>query len=501
MKAKDYWAIIILIFLLTLGVRLFFAFDISNFSDDESYYSLRQIEHISKTGVPLIYDELSYGGRIHIVSPFFYYLLAFFNLFMPLTLVGKLIPNIFANLVVIFAFLISKEITKNIKVSLFIGVFAAFLPVYFTYTVNSVTSLSLFFPMLLALIYCFMKISSNKGYLIGYIVLTIFLSLTHIASYIFICALLVYALLIRIDKIFVNSEEYEVIFFSFLFTIWCQFIIYKKAFLEYGGNILSQNIPEVILSGYFDQISLIELISYIGIIPLVFGTYIVYRYSFLEKKKTLYIMISFILVIMPLLWFKMIPIIFGFIMIGLFLSILFSQYLKIFLTYIQKTKFSDYENVFISIFILLFLFTSVISTVFYTQKEMANSFSFYEVEAMMWLKENTQSYQTILTTYLEGNFLAYYAQRKNVIDLDFMLIDNIDQRFEDVESVFTSTTEVRTISLLNKYNVEYIYFSKRAKELYNLNRMIVADDKRCFEKVFDNRDVEIYQLFCTVREV
>jgi len=122
---KNRWALIILIYLITLSLRLFFAYDVPNFTGDESYFTIRQIEHIKDTGLPLVDDDQSMGGRAHIISPFYYYLLAFFNLFLPIELVGKLIPNILSNCVIILSYFIALELTKNSKVAFFISTRAA----------------------------------------------------------------------------------------------------------------------------------------------------------------------------------------------------------------------------------------------------------------------------------------------------------------------------------------------------------------------------------------
>lgn len=64
--------VLILIFLIVLGSRLFIAFQDSEFSDDKAYFTLRQIAHIKETGRLMDYDELSYGGKQQINSPFFF---------------------------------------------------------------------------------------------------------------------------------------------------------------------------------------------------------------------------------------------------------------------------------------------------------------------------------------------------------------------------------------------------------------------------------------------
>jgi hypothetical protein len=500
MKPKDYWAIIGLIFILSLGLRLFFSFEAELFTGDESYFSMRQIEYITETGLPLIYDPLSYSGRIHIFSPFFYYLLAFFNLFIPITIVGKLIPNVLANCIVFGGFLITKEITKNIKVSLFIAGAITIIPIYVTETVNTITPYSLFFPLLLGIIYCFMKISEGKKYSYTFIVFIIILSFTHIASYLVIAAFVLYFILIRFEQLQSYQEEKEVLLFAFIFVIWSQFIIYKNVFLEYGHNAILQNIPANILTSYFSEVTFFEILIKIGIIPVIFGSYILYRYSFQEKIRNLYIIISFILITIPLIWLKLITVKVSFIFLGIFLTILCGQYLKIFLAYLKKTKFEEYETIALSGFILLFIITSLLSTIVFLKENNANSFSEEEKEAMEWIVDNMPKYTTIAATHEEGNFIAYYSNMTTVLDSNYLMIKNIDTRFIDIEKLFTTKIETKALEIIAEYDISVIYFTSRARNLYNINRLDYTDDKKCFEKVYQKKDIIIFIPTCKVKE-
>ena len=67
------------IFLAVLLLRLVLAFMIPEFTY-ESYFHLRQVEHIVETGLPFYQDQLSYGGRELAFLPFFHYLAALFGL-------------------------------------------------------------------------------------------------------------------------------------------------------------------------------------------------------------------------------------------------------------------------------------------------------------------------------------------------------------------------------------------------------------------------------------
>jgi len=71
-----------------LVIRIILAFSVSEVTYD-SYHTFRQIESIGNTGIPLYEDDLSFGGKINLFLPFFYYLMAGFALLLPKLLVQR----------------------------------------------------------------------------------------------------------------------------------------------------------------------------------------------------------------------------------------------------------------------------------------------------------------------------------------------------------------------------------------------------------------------------
>src|SRR3989338_4678170 len=142
------------IFLAVLLLRLVLAFMIPEFTY-ESYFHLRQVEHIVETGLPFYQDQLSYGGRELAFLPFFHYLAALFGLFLPVTLVAKILPNLLTALLVPITYLISKKITEHETGSFIAG----FLPIlYFT---NGFVVNTLFLPLIFTCIYLYLNIEES----------------------------------------------------------------------------------------------------------------------------------------------------------------------------------------------------------------------------------------------------------------------------------------------------------------------------------------------------
>lgn len=497
MLKKEYiW--LALIFSLVLGIRLYFAFQTPYFSED-AYFNIRQAEHIRETGLPLFNDDLSYSGRDFLFQPFFHYILAFFNLFMPLSLVCKLLPNIFASCLIFIVYLIAKEITKSKGAALFSSFISGFIPIFFAETVNSVSVFSLVIPLMFFLIYLLIKVNNNKKY-IGYFIASIFvLALMHSSAILLIIGLLLYLLLIRMEHLKQRRSELELIIFSTILVIWLNFIIYKNAFLVHGSSLVWQNIPKELLGQYFSQLNILNALFYIGIIPLVSGIYIIYKYIFKKKNRKIYLLTGFALSGLFLLWFKLIPLKTGLIFFGIIFVLLFSKFYSDFVLFIDKTKFSKYKMVFIAVIFLVFIFNSVIPTISYTNSVIKETPSKNEIDSFLWLKNNSDEKDVILASLDEGYLINTIAERKNVIDKNFLLIKDAEQRLEDVRKIYTTHYETEAIPLLNKYNIKYILLSRRSMNYYDIADLSYSTDEKCFELVYD-KEVKIYKSLCRMEE-
>jgi len=493
MLKKEY-ILLALIFGLVLGIRLYFAFQTPYFSQD-AYFNIRQVQHIRNTGWPLFKDDLSYSGRNFLFQPFFKYILAFFNLFMPLNLVCKILPNIFASCLIFIVYLIAKEITNNTSAALFSSFISGFIPIFFAETVNSVSVYSLIVPLIFFLIYLLMMINKHEKYISYFIVAIIITALMHASAFLLIIALLLYVLFIRLEHLKQRRSELELIIFSTILVIWLNFIIYKNAFLIHGQFVIWQNIPKLLLGQYFSQLSILSALYYIGIIPFVSGIYIIYKYIFKKKNRKIYLLTGFALSTLFLLWLKLIQLKTGLVFFGVILVLLFSKFYSDFFLFIEKTKLSSYKKLFIALLFLVFIFNSIIPTISYTAQVVREAPSKNEIDAFLWLKNNSDEKDVILASLDQGYLINAVAERKNVIDKNFLLIKDAEQRLEDARTIYTTHYETDAIPLLNKYNVKYIVLSKRSMSDYSIIDLNYRTDEKCFELVYDE-EVKIYKSLC-----
>ena len=485
-KNTKYW--LLAIFMLTLTIRLVLAFFMPNLTYD-SYFHLRQVEHISSTGLPLYNDPLSYGGRTNVFLPLFHYLAAFFALILPLELVAKILPNLLIALIVPLVYLISKKLTDNQQASILSAVIAGFLPIL--YSTDSFTPQTLFLPLLFLSIYAFLNIK-EEFYLYLYIFSMFCLSLTSSGTILILGGYLIYLVLLAIEKKRINRAETEVIIFSFFLYLWTQFLFYKQTLLTEGINFIWQNIPQQILAQYYPQLSLAQAIVLVGIIPFVTGIYVVYNSLFNLKNQKAFLLISFVISTTILSWLKLIEFKLSLSFFAIILAILFSVFYVDLTDYIKKTKFYNYTKKITLILTIILLLTIVPPALSFSLDQ--DTPTTEQVNSFVWLKQNTPEKSVVASNLREGSLVSYYGNRKNLMDDQFNLIKKVDQRFDDLNALFTAKFQTQALSIYDAYGINYIVITSKSKQRYGIEELPYLD-KNCFELIY-NQETKIYLIKC-----
>jgi len=484
-----------LIFLATIVVRLTLAFTIPNFTY-ESYFHLRQVEHITATGLPLYNDPLSYGGRELIFLPLFHYLTAAFNLFLPLELVAKILPNLLLASLTIIIYLICKKTVKDETASLFSAFVAGFLPIL--YQTNSFIPETLFIPLTFWTIYAFINLrekNKEKKYLLTYILSFLALSLTSSATFLLIVGLGIYLLLNKLEKISTGKEEIELMLFSLFFFIWIQFLFFKQVLITEGISFIWQNVPSQIINEFFPDISIAQVLVLVSIIPFITGILVAYRSLFYLKNKKQLIFISFVVSTTILAWAKLIKFNLSLSFLAVILAILFASFYVDFRDYWSKTKASWLNKHLSKIIIALLILATCVPAINTSFQQITPSDE--EVEAFRWIKDNTPSESTVLALVEEGHLVTYYSQRKNVMDDNFALEDKVEERFNDINIIYKTQFQTKALELTDKYEIDYVILSTEAKERYALKSRFNYYTPECFERLY-KEETKVYEISCTL---
>jgi len=480
------------IFLAVLALRLLFAFLTPNLTY-ESYFHLRQVENILQVGTPAYQDALSYGGRALMFLPFFHYFMALFGLFLPLTLVAKLLPNLLISLLVPLVFLISERITKNETSSLLAALIAGLLPIL--YKTNSFSPDVLFLPLMLLLIYFFLRIQEKK-FLWGYIILFPLLTLTSSATSLIIIGLGVYLLLYYLEERKIQQEETELMLFSLFSFIWIQLLFFKKLLLMGGMSFMWQNVPSAILENYFPQVSLFSALLLVSVVPFLSGIYVVYKSLFKIKNRNLILLISLAMATSALAWLRFVRFELSLSLFALILAILFASFYHNLQEYFSNLKWLKKTTLLLIITLTLLLITMFPPSLGVALQQQTPSDK--EVQAFAWLANNTNSDEAIAASVQEGHLVTYYGKRANLMDDQFSLIPNIEKRYQDANDLYTTKFQTVALSITDKYKIKYIVLTPTAKSKFELNKLnyLTSD---CFKKVYDD-EVKIYLVKCELRE-
>ncbi|MBI4981091.1 glycosyltransferase family 39 protein [Candidatus Woesearchaeota archaeon] len=483
-----YW--LLGIFLLTLTVRLLLAFLIPNFTY-ESYFHLRQVQHITETGLPLYHDFLSYGGRELVFLPFFHYFMSFFDLLLPLELAAKLIPNILMALLTVIIYFISKKITNHDTSSLISAFIAGFLPVLAT--PNNFVPETLFLPLIFFTIYSFLNLSEKK-YLYLYLTSFILLSLTSSAAFLMLMGFGIYLLLSFLEERQIKPEEKEVMLFSLFMFIWLQFLFFKKVLITYGISFIWQNIPPAILLEYFPHLSIPSAIVLVSVIPFLAGIWVVYQSLFQVKSRKMFLLISLVIATTILAWFRLLRFNLSLSFFGITLAILFALFYQDLAMYIEKTKLSSLKKCLLPLTLILLTLTIVPLTIGTALKQSTPSTK--ELAAFAWLKDNSPPDAGILSTLKEGHLVTYYSQRRNLMDDQFTLISNIEARFNDLNHAYITKFQTQALSVFDKYKINYLVLTPAAQLKYDLPGFNYLGES-CFKTQYDE-ETKIYHVECAL---
>ena len=488
---KKYRNWLIGIFLITLTIKIILAFTVPNFTY-ESYFSFRQIEHIQETGLPLFEDNLSYGGREFLFLPLFYYFYAILSFIIPLTILAKILPNIFVASIIFPIYFISKKIYKNETAALLSSFIAGFLPILFL--TNSFVPETIFLPLIFLTIYSFLNIKEKK-HLYTYIFSFLILSLTSSSTFLLIVGFGIYLLLSLLEQKKVPKTEIEVIIFSLFFYIWTQFLFFKEVLIKEGISFVWQNIPTRIITQYFPKFSLGQALVLVSIIPFLAGIYVAYRSLFQLKNQKSFLLISFVISTSLLTWARLIQFKLSLAFFGIILAILFSSFYLEISTYFKKTKFPHLQKYLLPIAIILISATTVYPAIAYSLNQ--DTPTDKDIQAFQWLNENTEKNSGVLAMLKEGHLITYYSERRNLMDDKFDLIDDVEKRSDSLISLFTTKYQTQAVGITDQFKLKYLVLSPDAKERYKIIEKFPYATKRCFELVYKN-ETEIYRAECKI---
>lgn len=484
-----------LIFILVFGVRLLFAFNIDGVSY-ESYNILRNVENIKNSGVPLFNDELSYGGREKFFSPVYHYILAGFSYLFNDFFLIKVIPNFFISFTVIVVFFLVFALTEDEFASILASLFSGFIPILFNSTLNTGSVYSLVVPVFFLCCYYFLRTNQNEKYLWKLLVSLIFMAILHPLSLVLAVVFLVYLFFIKVFVFRESKREAELVLFYFIFILWLTMVFYRLALSNHGFGVIWQNLPLDLLRNSFANVTVVGALFGIGFIPLILGLAGLYMNLFNFRSKGVTLMMSVCFVFFLLVYLNWFPLHIGLMFLGVALTVSSGNAFSKFLAFVfnLKSRVLGFIAIFVLFCLLLISFFPSMSTFEFHEKDTPSREDFL---ALYWLKNNSAKNSSVLSLSREGSFVSYVSGLKNVIDEDYLLISNVNKRFEDLNGVYEDVFLTDALETLSYYDVDYVFLSKHNFLIYNNSRLLFAGNE-CVPLVFGNKEdvPKIYKIRC-----
>lgn len=484
--------VLAILFIIVAGLRITLAFAHPTLTYD-GYDELRKVTHIAETGKPLLYDDLSYGGRQLVYSPLYYYILAPFTLLFDPVLVLKFLPNIFYAFVVLLIYFISQELTRNRTVSLIAATLGGLTPIMFAQYINDANPMTIALPLFLMTVYALLKL---KERLPLFIISGVLLGLTSTTIYLLLGGLFIYILILNIEKLALEEATGEAAFFLLFFTLWSSLVLYKAAFLAKGLGAIWQYIPHAVYNNFFSEFTLVGAVTTVGILPLIFGGYAAYHALFERRNRRAILLASIAAAVAITLFFRLIQLRTGMLILTCMLSILAAQGLGILVLYFKKTRVPATRYAIVAIVLLFFIFASALPAVTQAADEANDVPTPATIHALQWARHLTDA--RILATPKEGFLVAYEAQQKTVIDRNYLLVDEADALFDETEIMYRSRFALPVLEHTQERGITHILFSDVAKKMYARDELLYTDSD-CFQLVFSEAETQLYEVICNVK--
>ena len=208
----------------------------------------------------------------------------------------------------------------------------------------------------------------------------------------------------------------------------------------------------------------------------------------------MFLLISLAISTSLLAWFQLIQFKVSLAFFSVILAILFSSFYLEIKNYFQKTKLHHYQKYLAPLTLLIL----ALSLVFPATATALNQDvpSVEEIAALQWIKENTPPNTGVLGLLEEGHLITFFAERKNLMDQQFPLVEDVEERFQDLNTLYTSPFQTEALELLNHYNLKYFLITPHTKEKYSLSIPRYFGGE-CFKRIYKN-ETRVYEVTCTI---
>jgi hypothetical protein len=163
-----------------------------------------------------------------------------------------------------------------------------------------------------------------------------------------------------------------------------------------------------------------------------------------------------VFVFVILLWLNLVEFYLGLMILGVLLVILLADGFSEFQTFFAKTKFAHLQKILTPLFVMIIIASLVVPSIFAMRQEVSSTITYDDVSAFIWLRDNADSADVVLAPVEMGHYITSIAGTKNVIDTYFVLHEDAEERYTDVERAYQSVLETEIVGIFDKYSASFV---------------------------------------------
>lgn len=423
---------IVLLAILVLGTPLFVK-GIDNTTGVEPYFNQRLADLVQGMNIPET-DPLSFGSR-----DFFYpigtpFLLHNIEKIIPSSLVLNVLPFILGILFVMLCFSVLKKYEIEENVVLISSIVLIFSPP-FVYTFSIFNSFTI--PVFLNIFAVYLLLKENKLFNAIAVVLFLLIPFFGYIHAIFSLIFLVFYYLNR-HKLFVKVTSISIVALL-IFIYWRMFTSFSFSYLMQEKDLLLRTVSE--FGGNFG-------ISLFSVFLIFFGL----RHLWKDKYKYSQVYISILVIFLIFLVNQK---------TSVYLTLVMSPIIALGLIELYNSRWESF--IIKNITLILLVSGLIFSGLGFVAKIPQLPPSQDMAESLQFIRDNSNPEDVVFSHYTNGIFINAIALRPNVLDENFMYAPHLNERIEDSNVLVKSRDFELTKSILERYNVRYVYITPEMK--------------------------------------
>jgi len=427
---------------------------------DESYYHANIARQIIEQN-QLIHDSN------YVFNPY-QLVLASAGYFVGVEFASKLIPFLLGMLSALIFYLILKEFKMNIEERLFVLLILIASPAFIYLSVISNTQSV---PVFLTLLGTYFLLKKK----IVFTVLSLVSFATAVSFGIFNALLVIAILLAYLIK---EKSKKTIILLSIIILISAAFM---PVYFQEKAEVLQK---EGILQSSISDIGALAGIGIFNILLAFIGFSLIWR----KKKEYIFIFLPLLVMLISLFYLRTVVIYLSFVL-AVFAGYAFT-----------RIKNMDWEIKIIKrLTILLIICGLAFSTISYLNRVSNMQPDKEVIKSLDWLKHYSEPNEIVFSHYSKGFWINAVAERPVVINKMFEYFPNAKEKFNDSLEIFYSRNLKNTKSLLEKYNIKYIWIDNEMKqgliwEKEQQGLLFLFRNNETFNNIYNNQGIEIWEI-------